>query len=306
MTGKSKYILVAMLTLCACSHTPVSPPSGKSSVPITTATASIDFGVIPLWREADTTFTLRLSGTDSITSVLISDSDWFLSNTQITIRKKDSTVMLNLAYQPESISNHVGSMYLLSGQDTVAFVSLKGGTSQFERHIGDSYVYQTSFGFDSISVTGLPLTVVASDSGFLAQELERAWVDNNGDLLLDGMGGGLGSVRLPIVSGIPYYSSSNGTPDTVLGGFLTWYATADTVADTTIWVGDFELHSKIVTAYESDSWQAWGGSEYSSGSETLRDTYCSDIGFFTSMHGYRVGGGTFDEEYNLIRFHLKR
>jgi hypothetical protein len=285
MIGKSKYILIAVLTLCACSHTPTSPPSSIKSTPIQTptATATIDFGVVPLWRETDTIFTLHLNSLDSITAILLSDSDWIIQKVPIAIRKTDSSVVLNIRYQPRSPSKHVGNIVLLMGNDTLGLISLNGNTSPFVRHIGDTYIFQTLTGLDTIRVTSIPDSFHASGISFFDLSLNYGTVDSSGDLLLDLT---LNPSRMPVSTCIAANQTYHETG--VRSNFRDYSWNASCGSDTTIIFEGASLDCINVQGNGSYSY-FWNGDQ-GMGIKSLSLVYSPSIHFFTAFQGSDNGG----------------
>jgi hypothetical protein len=314
MKIKSIYILAALLALSACTHSTTAPSMGKNSSPIPplAANASLDFGVVPLWREADTNFVLHLNTTDSITSVLTSDSDWKLLNSSpLIIFKQDSTAALNIRYQPESLKYHVGTILLFSGQDTLGLVSLKGSTSAFVRHVGDSYIFQTSSGvLDSVVVSKLPLAFSCSLKTHIASELGSVAQDSNGDWIMGNIGDALGRIRLPIATGIPFDSSFSGFDSTMFGEYNGGYHAA-LANDTINQVENEKFASRLIdatgqfTSYKRPEYHGSGGFFHASYIDSIA-MLCSIQDWYWNSTSYGYEGPGYYETYHLIRFHFHR
>ncbi|MDP4198834.1 MAG: hypothetical protein Q8922_02570 [Bacteroidota bacterium] len=287
MSSKSTFVLVAVLALCACSQSVSVMQTPQVLRPVS---ATIDFGTVPLWREADTAYALHLNRLDSITSVALSDSDFTLLNSPLSIRKQDSTVSLNIRYQPQSIANHAGSLLLLAGNDTVAMVSLTGGTSPFERHVGDSYVFADTGGrLDSVWVSALPLTLMG---GFDVRGEE------GGDWIVGDCGPCRYTMRLPFISRIPY--SEGKAVDTP---YLHCSENFEQfISDTTTFIlNEAVLSTEMVSTYDSyDFRNRFGGS--GSGEFATYVEYAPAIAFVVRW----IAEGPCPVNYRLIRFHLRR
>lgn len=317
MSGRLIFVLIAALALCACSQ---SVSVMQTPQVVHPATATIDFGTVPLWREADTTFTLRLNRIDSITSIVMSDSDFTLLNAPLTIRKQDSTVTLDIRYQPESIANHAGSLLLLAGKDTLAAVSLKGGTSPFERHMGDSYVFQDSLGhLDSVWISELPLAIKTSDSTLVDQIYRSAQLIANGDWSVQLLSPSYAFpfYAFPVVVGLPIATftpfDSNWSGINTSGSGSSWH---DMVADSG-WrspsvdsVDHVRISVNLILAKTEEYLRAhlWE----SDVTEAFTGNYSDDIGFFTwasdDYQSSQPSNNTITQRmnYHLLRFHLRR
>src|SRR5579864_4513153 len=123
---KTSIWVVALLVICACSQTtsvqqPAVPP------PLHTTLDTVNFGLDPLWREADTTIVLKFSKSEPVTSIAISDPNFILLDTM----QKNDTLRISLRFQPQTLSNYSSQCLILSKKDTLANLALLGQTSAF-------------------------------------------------------------------------------------------------------------------------------------------------------------------------------
>jgi hypothetical protein len=287
--------ILLISTLCACSQSIniTQPPATTSRF----VSDTIDFGIDPLWREADTTFSLLLPSHNAISSIVFSDSNFTLLDTS---RINDS-LRISLRFQPQSLANHSGYCLLLSKQDTLARFSLFGKASPFERKVGDSYVYagyhrwdlgDVSQTIDSVWIEKLPMHFRTNDShvdyGTAGDIWGAAGLTASGDWKTF-------FFLIPVVTiesfdstGNDYHTSHYSTPDTIILSHFTARS-----------VGSFE---HVVHRYG----QVRTEDEYD-----LSGTYCRDIGNFLDLrvelhHTEYLGTQVNINSYHLLRFHLRR
>ncbi|HEX5315805.1 MAG TPA: hypothetical protein VFX22_04055 [Candidatus Kapabacteria bacterium] len=286
---------------------------GSGLSPFPRATASINFGVVPLWREADTTFTLHMNGLAPISSIQISDSDWSVLNSQpIQIRQEDSSVVLNILYQPRSVMEHQGNLSLMFGHDTLGLVSLSGNTSPFVRKIGDCYIFlaSPSSALDSVLYTTTDHPFVSSARTDIGNSINWITIDSSGDFFMWDLGGTPGEVRLPIVTGTPYSLVAQGYDSSMFGLYNENYE-GFREGSSNIAIGSVSLTCELVSA--NAFFSSYLRPTYNLNADSLLAAYSPGIGFFTSIDNYsyhtsdpNLTGPWVHESYKLIRFHLKR
>lgn len=194
---KTSIWVVALLVLCACSQTTsVQQPAVSQPTVLQTALDTINFGIDPLWREADSTLALKIPKSVPVTSIMIVDRNFILLDTTFA----NDTLRISLRFQSKTLSNHSGQCLIFSSADTLANLTLIGETSPFERRVGDSYIYGThaeitdyhygsyttnasySSGFDSVWISALPLTISTSLHDTADLDLEAMQEDTLGDI----------------------------------------------------------------------------------------------------------------------------
>jgi hypothetical protein len=193
---RSSLLLFIVSLFCACSQsiTVTQPPPTPTS---RIATDTIDFGSSPLWREADTTMTLKLKSNAAITTS-VSDSNFTVLSASVG---SDSMLTISVRYQPRTVEYHSGSVLVLTKTDTVSRIEVNAKASVFERRVGDSYIFQTnSREMDSVVVIAIPLKLQSSLRTHISSELESVTLDTNNDWIMYGVGKALAAIRLPIVS----------------------------------------------------------------------------------------------------------
>jgi len=305
---RSIWILSVMLSACS-QTTSVQQPV----VPQQQALDTINFGIDPLWREADTTITIKLASNEPVTSIEIAYSN-FSNFSLLDTSQRNDTLRISLRFQPQSLGNHSSQCLVFSKQDTLSKLILLGEATPFERRIGDSYIFADSLGkLDSIWVSALPMTFSTSDStADVDRFLRSATLEPSGDWKVQPQG-------LPSPNPLPQDTHGilpvvTHTPSQVNWGYTLLTYSLSSSADmtgTTEFAGGFWFDKTIITMTDRYHLQDRFTDIFINGS--FSGNYTS-VGFFVT-YSYSwtpegsYGGFTYSpisNSHRLLRFHLQR